>query len=67
LSIGDAIELVLIASAATRGSIPPRSAEQQPFAEGEGLNGEADVDRELDQQSLAVAADVGDGLAELAQ
>ena len=30
LSIGEAIELVLIASAATGGSIPPRSASSSP-------------------------------------
>ena len=41
--------------------------QQQPFAEGQRLDREADVDRQLEQQALAVLTDASHGLAELAE
>jgi hypothetical protein len=39
--------------------------EEQPFAEREGLHGQADVDRQLEEQAMPGGSNVGDGLAEL--
>ena len=55
------------ADAASRGVDAAALGEQQPSLKASSLHREADVDRELEQQPLAVVADVGDGLAELAQ
>jgi hypothetical protein len=35
-------------------AVPPAAGQQQAFAEGEHLHGEADVDRELEHEPLAV-------------
>ena len=46
---------------------PAALGEQNALAESEHLRGKADVDRELEQQALAVRSDVPDGGAELVQ
>ena len=45
--------------AASRGLDAAALGQQQPFAEGQRLDREADVDRQLEQQALAVLADAG--------
>jgi hypothetical protein len=66
LSISDPIEL----SHHCGGEVPIDPAalgREQAFAEGEDLRGKAEVDRELEEERLAIRADVGNGLAKLAE
>ena len=54
----------------SQGEFPVDAAalgEQHPLAEGEHLDGQADVDGQLEQQRVLVVADEGHGVAELPQ
>ena len=57
-SIGEPIGLSVITSTASFAVDPGAFGQQQALGEGEHLHGEADVDRELEHQALAVLADV---------
>ena len=64
-SIGDPIAVPVIASSGQLRVDAAALGQQHPLAEGEHLCGEADVDGQLEQQALAVPADVGDAAAQL--